>query len=294
MNSKQTTLLIASFLLAFALIANVNNVGNVYATGGLDDEEEEEAIEQLQNSVEELENTIGTIELNLTEGANEIEANCPITEDIVEEVKEVVKNITEQIPTTCPLVPVQNVTEPAVEQNVTCQVVPEPAVEQNVTCQVVPEPAVEQNITEQIEEIIQNVTEDEQPICNIPQDIIPDILPVEEEPVQNNETQQVEVCQVVPEPVQQNETSDLEPIICPVNGELLGYTNTTSGEQLPISAGNQTTTVIEQQEPAEPAAAAAVEQNVTAPLQDEQEIATIEFEASCGCFVVDKTAEEVQ
>jgi hypothetical protein len=265
MNSKQTTLLIASFLLAFALIANVNNVGNVYATGGLDDEEEEEAIEQLQNSVEELENTIGTIELNLTEGANEIEANCPITEDIVEEVKEVVKNITEQIPTTCPLVPVQNVTEPAVEQN----------------------------ITEQIEEIIQNVTEDEQPICNIPQDIIPDILPVEEEPVQNNETQQVEVCQVVPEPVQQNETSDLEPIICPVNGELLGYTNTTSGEQLPISAGNQTTTVIEQQEPAEPAAAA-VEQNVTAPLQDEQEIATIEFEASCGCFVVDKTAEEVQ
>jgi hypothetical protein len=280
MNSKQTTLLIASFLLAFALIANVNNVGNVYATGGLDDEEEEEAIEQLQNSVEELENTIGTIELNLTEGANEIEANCPITEDIVEEVKEVVKNITEQIPTTCPLVPVQNVTEPAVEQN--------------VTCQVVPEPAVEQNITEQIEEIIQNVTEDEQPICNIPQDIIPDILPVEEEPVQNNETQQVEVCQVVPEPVQQNETSDLEPIICPVNGELLGYTNTTSGEQLPISAGNQTTTVIEQQEPAEPAAAAAVEQNVTAPLQDEQEIATIEFEASCGCFVVDKTAEEVQ
>jgi hypothetical protein len=279
MNSKQTTLLIASFLLAFALIANVNNVGNVYATGGLDDEEEEEAIEQLQNSVEELENTIGTIELNLTEGANEIEANCPITEDIVEEVKEVVKNITEQIPTTCPLVPVQNVTEPAVEQN--------------VTCQVVPEPAVEQNITEQIEEIIQNVTEDEQPICNIPQDIIPDILPVEEEPVQNNETQQVEVCQVVPEPVQQNETSDLEPIICPVNGELLGYTNTTSGEQLPISAGNQTTTVIEQQEPAEPAAAA-VEQNVTAPLQDEQEIATIEFEASCGCFVVDKTAEEVQ
>jgi hypothetical protein len=296
MNSQHKTLLIAS-ILAFALIANVN-VGNVYATGGLDDEEEEEAIEQLQNSVEELENTIGTIELNLTEGANEIEANCPISEDIVEEVKEVVQNVTEQIPT-CPLVPA--VAPSAAEQNVT-----EPAAEQPAEvpiCPFVEPPAViEQNITEQIEEIIQNVT-DEQPICNIPQDIIPGIVLPElnvtepEEPVQNNETQVVvEGCQPVPEPEVQNETSDLVPIICPINGELLGYTNTTSGEQLPISAGEQQQQQPEQQQPA-------LEQNVTetAPeqqqqptsLQDEQEIATIEFEASCGCFVVDKTPEEV-
>ena len=73
MNS-QATLLIAS-ILAFALFANIS--APVFATGGLDDEEEEEAIEQLQNDIDELKDTLGNIELNLTSGANDITANCP-------------------------------------------------------------------------------------------------------------------------------------------------------------------------------------------------------------------------
>jgi hypothetical protein len=261
MNSK-TTFLITS-ILAFALLANVN-VGSVLATGGLDDEEEEEAIEELQNAVQEIKGTLGTIELNLTEGSNDIQANCPSTEEIVQEVVENItnnnnnNNETEEQPG-CPLVAPE----------------PEPAIQPPVQNQTVIPP-------------IQNETQGCNPI-------------VVEEPVEN-ETQ-----------------SDLVPIICPINGELLGYTNTTSGEQLPISAGenqtqsnntvpflppielpteeqNQTTVV-----PQEPQQC-----NVTAQPIEEQEQSIVpeqnvtvgnnpvEFDVNCGCYAVDKSTQEVQ
>jgi hypothetical protein len=292
MNSTSTFLI--TTILAFALLSSITT-STVFATGNLDDEEEEEVLEQLQTAVKEIQGTLGTLTLNLTEGSNNIEANCPTTAEIVEEVLE---NITE----TTTEEPVQNVTEPETPQ---CPVAQEPPTEQNndtevvietppqtvlppveaveeeqpavvnnqTSCSVVPEP--EQNVTEVIEEIIENVTD--QPIeCNIPESFIPGIvLPNITEPVE-----------AVPEPEQQeNETvSELEPIYCPINGELLGYTNTTSGEQLPISAGQeqeeqQQSTIV----PQEP------QNNIT----DEQEIASIEFEASCGCFVVDKTPEDL-
>lgn len=268
MNSTKT-LLIAS-VLAFALFANIN-IYTVFATGGLDDEEEEEAIEELQNAIQDIQSTLGTIELNLTAGANDITANCPSTEEIVQEVVENITNNDND----------NNVTEPVEQPQPQCPVVQEP------------EP-----------EVVQQPN----------QTVIP---PVEEQQPEQNVT---EGCNPIPEPQVENETSDLEPIICPINGELLGYTNTTSGEQLPISAGNGTTflppieipqiieepvtptqnqtqtelpacNVTTQEQPEPEQQIAPIE---TVVVQDEQPIATIEFEASCGCFVVDKSPEEVQ
>jgi hypothetical protein len=260
MNSKTNTLLITS-ILAFALLANVN-VGAVFATGGLDDEEEEEAIEELQNAVQEIKGTLGTIELNLTEGSNDIQANCPSTEEIVQEV---VENITNNNNNT----------------------------EEQPQCPLVPEEEVEQT------EPVQNQT------------VIP---PVQ----QQNET--VTGCNPIVE--EENKTSDLVPIICPINGELLGYTNTTSGEQLPISAVEQNETI--QVEEFLPPIEIPTEQNqtvVTAPTEpapqqcnvtqgqeepeqsstivpQEQNITTnnnpVEFDVNCGCYAVDKSTQEVQ
>jgi hypothetical protein len=315
MNS--TTNILITTILAFALLSSITT-SSVFATGNLDDEEEEEVLEELQTAVQEIQGTLGTLTLNLTEGSNNIEANCPTTEEIVEEVLE---NITAEGP-----VEQNNVTEPEAPQ---CPVVQEPqqnntvveppqqtilppveAVEENQTegCQPIPEPEPQQNTTEVIEEVIENVTDIPNVECNIVQDeeeqqpqtnqsVIPGIvLPNITEPVEpvtpvQNETQQPE-CNPIPEPVQNETVSELEPIYCPINGELLGYTNTTSGEQLPISAGQQQ----EQQEPE-------VSQNITSivpqeqnqtTVQDEQEIASIEFEAQCGCFVVDKTPEDLE
>lgn len=145
MNSN-TTFLIAG-ILAFALLANVS--APVFATGGLDDEEEEEAIEQLQNAVDEIQNTLGTIQLNLTQGANDITANCP---------------------------------EVAEEENTTTVIPPEPPTQ----CPFNPPPAVipiEENVTEVIEEIIENVTQC--PFNPPPPTIIPGIvLPNITEPVE--------------------------------------------------------------------------------------------------------------
>src|SRR5215218_3422422 len=92
MNSYKQLLITA--ILAFAVLANVS-VGAVYATGGLDDEEEEQAIEELQSSVGSINETLDKIELNLQEGSNNIQANCPIsTDEIVDEITEVIKNVT--------------------------------------------------------------------------------------------------------------------------------------------------------------------------------------------------------
>jgi hypothetical protein len=311
MNS--TTNILITTILTFALLSSV---GSVFATGNLDDEEEEEVLEELQTAVQEIQGTLGTLTLNLTEGSNNIEANCPTTEEIVEEVLEnitaegPVQNVTEPEPQQCPVVeqqPQQNNTEVVEEPPQQTILPPAEAVEQNETgCNPVPEP--QQNTTEIIEEVIENVTDIPEVECNIVQEeqqqqpqtnqsVIPGIvLPNITEPVEpvtpvQNETQQPE-CNPIPEPVQNETVSELEPIYCPINGELLGYTNTTSGEQLPISAGQQQ----EQQEPE-------VSQNITSivpqeqnqtTVQDEQEIASIEFEAQCGCFVVDKTPEDLE
>lgn len=275
MNS-QTTLLIAS-ILSFALLANVS-VPLVFATGGLDDEEEEEAIKELQTTVKEIQGTLGTIELDLTAGSNDIQANCPSTEEIVQEV---VENITNSN---------NNVTEPE-------------------------QPVIEQNQTEVTECPIVN---EEEPVPTIPnQTVLPPVEAVEPE---QNLTEGCQPVQEEPIVVEENQTSsELEPIICPINGELLGYTNTTSGEQLPITAvieqNNGTIPFLppieiieeEEQQPViqnqteVPVTEELPSCNVTEPEQqiapsivDEQEIATIEFEASCGCFVVDRSPEEVQ
>lgn len=289
MNFKTTTLIAISILLGFALLANLN-VGSVFATGNLDDEEEEAAIEKLEGAVQELKGTLGTLTLNLEQGSNDIQANCPSTEEIVQEV---IENITT---TTSPATP------------------PPP-----------PPPPQNNNVT-------QSVVEEEEPAAECPttpppppaaEEELPECKPVQSEPPTTT--------------TEQNETlySDLEPIICPINGAILGYTNTTTGEQLPVSAVNETIPFLppiielppppiiitqepeeEQQQQLPPVAAAAAaecnnvtqveepatttttEQNIpvlpsspeSSPiLQDEQEIATIEFEASCGCFVVDKT-----
>lgn len=299
MNSTNTIYIITT-LLTFALLSSV---GSVFATGNLDDEEEEEVLEELQTAIQEIQGTLGTLTLNLTEGSNNIEANCPTTAEIVEEVIENITETTEEQnnvtePQQCPIVqePQQNntVVEPP-QQTVLPPV--EAAVEQNQTgCNPVPE----QNTTEVIEEVIENVTNIPEVECNIVQEeeqqqpqnnnqsvmpgiVLPNVTepqePEEQAPVQNETEQQG--CNPIPEPIQ-NETSELEPIYCPINGELLGYTNTTSGEQLPISAGQQV-----EQQPDQ------TQQNNNVTVQDEQEIASIEFEAECGCFVVDKTPEDL-
>lgn len=242
MNSKNTTLLIAS-ILALTLFSGSISIGNVYATGNMDDEEEEEAIEELQNYVEEIKNELQGLTLNLEEGLNNVAAICPSPSQEQE--------------------PEPNVTEP------------------QTGCNPIPEPVQEP-----------------------PQTVIP---PVTAEPEQN-ETQTG--CNPIPEPT--NETQPvLEPIICPINGELLGYLNTTSGEQLPISAGNETTQEQEflppievpQEEPEEQQTAAPEvpqqECNVTAPSVEEQPITQptepvedVEFDNGCGCFVKDTDGDE--
>ena len=238
MNSKTTFFIVS--ILSFVLLANVSTV---FATGGLDDEEEEEAIEELQNSITEINNSLDAINLNLEAGPNAIQANCPSTEEVVQEV---VENITQEEQPSCPFAPVQNVTEPEPEQPPTTVIPPV----QNLTCPFAPQP--ETNVTEVIEEVIENVTGQE-PTCNIPlQEIIPGIVlpnvtePIVEEPVQNNVTEpDIPICPFTGEPIQQQ-----QPTVAPTEEE-------------------------------------------QAPVQDEQEVATIEFEASCGCFVIDKSPEEV-
>jgi hypothetical protein len=258
MNTTKTNTLLIASILAFALLANVS--APVFATGGLDDEEEEEAIEELQSAVQEIKGTLGTIELNLTEGSNDIQANCPSTEEIVQEV-------------------VENITSNNNNENVT----------ETPQCPLVEEPQIPNQTT-----------------------VIPPVEAVEEEPEQN----QTQGCNPVPE---ENKTSDLVPIICPINGELLGYTNTTSGEQLPISAGNETTEFLppielptepeQNQTTVVPTEPAPQQCNVTAPqpieeqpsttvVPQEQNITTnnnpVEFDVNCGCYAVDKSTQEVQ
>lgn len=287
MNSQQTTQLLIASILAFALFANISAPA-VFATGGLDDEEEEEAIEQLQDAVEEIQSAVGAIELNLVPGANDITANCPPLattneeEAIVEE-----NNITNN----------NNNETQEQEQQPQCPLAPsEPEPEQQ-PAEVPPETTVIPSIVQQ------NNTVGCSPVTEEPE------VPAAVEPEEQN-----------------NQTSELEPIICPINGDLLGYTNTTSGEQLPISAvledeqNNGTIPFLppiqlptEEEEP-EPVTTVPeqnsnqtvteelpscnvtqqAEQQPTITLQDEQPIASIEYEASCGCFVVDKSPEEVQ
>ena len=286
MNSQTTTTLLIASILAFALLANIS--APVFATGGLDDEEEEEAIEELQDAVEEIQSAVGAIELNLVPGANDITANCPpVTTN--EEEKET----------------------------------PEAVV-----------PQEENNTNSNNNNNNETQEQEQQPQCPLAPSVEPEVPTTTVIPsVQNNNTvgcsPVTEEEEELPAVEEQNQTSELEPIICPINGDLLGYTNTTSGEQLPISAvledeqNNGTIpflppiqlppTTEEEEEPEQnqtvttqtPSAeeelpscnvtqSAEEQQQPTITLQDEQPIASIEYEASCGCFVVDKSPEEVQ
>ena len=215
MNSISTTTI---FLFAILFCCAGVSTNAIYATGGLDDEEEEEAIEQLQTTVEDIQNTLGTIQLNLTSGANDITANCPQTEVVAEENTTTVT--------------------PPVEPPIQCPFVP-----------------VEENVTEVIEEIIENVTEPQQCPFTPPQEgIIPGIVlpnitePVEPEP----QCPPQEPPAVIEEP---------EPAVpeCPLLPPPQSNTTETNGNNL----------------------------------TDGQEVATIEFDAQCSCFVVNKTPEEV-
>jgi hypothetical protein len=257
MNSKQYKLYLLTSVLAFAILANVSGSA-VYATGGLDDEEEEEALEDLQNQITELNDSLEQINLNLTSGPNQIQANCPSIEEVVEEV---VENITnggeEQQPPAeeqpqCPFAPPANETE---EQPPTTVIPPiEAAPEEPQGCPLAQEEP-EQNVTEAIEEVIENVT---QQTCNIPQEAIPGIVLPE-----INET-------IVEE--EEQPPADEVPI-CPFTGLPIG--------QAPEPAQNNVTEEEQQQQP-------------PATITDGEPIAEIEFDSGCSCFVIDKTPEEVQ
>ena len=220
----------------------------------MDDEEEEEAIYALQDAIGEIQNSLGIIELNLNEGTNDIEANCPTTEEIVQEVITNItttpepenNNVTEPLPAVCPFIPEQNVTEPVVEPPTT--VITPPV--QNLTCPFAPvEQPTENNVTEVVEEIIENVTGEQEPICNIPQNILPPgiVLPNVTEPIV-----------VVEEPVQ-NVTEPIADVpICNITGQPIIV------EPLPVPVPETPTN------------------NGTT------------FDVSCGCFVIDKTPEEIE
>jgi hypothetical protein len=195
---KSTKQLLITTLLAFAILANIS-VGSVYATGNLDDEEEEDVLEELQSQVQTLNEFIqdtpcgqGLIgEQEQPEEEAEEEQQPEESEEsngCGSEESEKNDTVVEELP--------------PVEQNETqtCNVQPEP--EPEPTCNLVgPEP--EQNVTEEVEELVQNVTdeiipflpvinvtepvqEEEQPQCNLTQ------TNEEEQPVQNNVTEGVE------------------------------------------------------------------------------------------------------
>lgn len=225
-----STTILAS-LLAFVLLSASVGISNVFATGGLDDEEEEKAIKDLQGDVEEINDSVSEIKedidgitLNLNEGENNLTAVCP--------------------------------------QQQQQAVQPEPEPEEQ-GCNPIPEPEPEP-----------------------PQSVIPE--PVINETDDNG-------CNPVPEE-QPEEQSSLEPIYCPINGELLGYLNQTDGELLPISAGNTENNntflppnlgqepVAEEEDPAQ-----AITQSCNEVPEEEEQpsqaVEDINYDLNCSCFV---------
>ena len=260
MNSITTILFLAILFCCASVSTNA-----IYATGGLDDEEEEEAITNLQKDVGKINEKLDAINLNLESGPNNINANCPSTEAIVEEV---VQNLTkqeenkttvgqpaEQQPT-CPFVPTAPA-GPEAQPPLNTVIPPiEAEPQQNLTCPFVPVPPAEtpvQNVTEEVEEIIDEVVQS----CNLPpinlaQDFIPGIILPE-----INETIVAEEVEALPP------HNDLT---CPFMQQMQ----------------NNAPVVNEQQGLAEQ-----IEE------LDKTPVATIEFDTSCGCFVVDRTPTEI-
>src|SRR5688500_16375806 len=129
MNNTKTLLI--TTILALALLANIT-VGSVYATGNLDDEEEEQAIEELKEGQDELTETI--------ENLNEFIISTPCGQDLVpnnnneETVEEPVKEEEPQ--------PQENnqTLAPTVEEKPQCELVENNVTEseQNQTTTVIP------------------------------------------------------------------------------------------------------------------------------------------------------------
>jgi hypothetical protein len=213
---KSTKQLLITTILALAILANIS-VGAVYATGNLDDEEEEEVLEELQSQVQTLNEFIqdtpcGQGLIGEGEAQPEEEAEEQPEEEQNEgcgEEEEPVKNetVVEELP------PVQNETQ-------TCNI-PEPEPELP-TCNLA---QPEQNVTEQVEELVQNVTDE----------IIP-FLPV------------INVTEPVPQGPQCNLTQ--------------------TPEEAPVQQ-NETQT----------------------PIQNGTEIAEIQFDIGCACFILDSQPE---
>ena len=272
MNSIHTIFLLAILFCCLGVSTNA-----IYATGGLDDEEEEEAITNLQNDVGKINEKLDAINLNLESGPNAISANCPSTEQIVEEVVQNLTNNTatvtpppppeEPAPTTggptCPFVPVPPATEPEAQPPLNTVLPPVEGAEpqqQNLTCPFAPTTEPEpitptENVTEQVEDIIEDVVQS----CNLPinlaQDFIPGIILPE-----INET-------IVAE---EEEPAALPPhndLTCPFMQQMQ----------------EQNTPVVNE------------EQGLAQQLEelDQTPVATIEFDTSCGCFVVDKTPLDI-
>jgi hypothetical protein len=189
---KSTKQLLITTILALAILANIS-VGAVYATGNLDDEEEEEVLEELQSQVQTLNEFIqdtpcgqGLIGEQPEEEAEEQpEEEEEESNGCGEQEEEPAKNdtVVEELP--------------PVEQNETqtCNVQPEP--EPEPTCNLAPE---QNNVTEQVEELVQNVTDEiipflpvinvtepvqEQPQCNLTQTPSQEEPPAAETPIKN-------------------------------------------------------------------------------------------------------------
>jgi hypothetical protein len=279
MNSHKT-LLITTIFLTFAILANVS-VGTVYATGGLDDEEEEQAIEELQEGQEEITETL--------ENINEFMISTPCgqklaTSENEEPVKQEPAKEEQQNNETFTSIPTVEAIPPEIcNQQQEEQEQPE---EQNNQTTVVPEVEPQQNVTEpepqtQCPQPVEEVIPEPEPICNIetslpePQVNITEIvenITEELEPqlpfLPNLNISEPEQSQ--PEQEQQNQSSVIPEVETPQ--EAPQQCNVTSTEQP------------EQSQP--------VLENVTNTIEDGQEIAEIEFDQGCSCFVVDGEPEQ--
>lgn len=133
-NTKTTTILAATSLLAFAILANVGNISNnVYAT---DDE-----IEEIQDDVKNIQETLNTLVITLNDtaaGPGQYQCTPIVVPPTPNET--IITPLPCQIPVP---VPEQNVTEPVVVQpNVTEPTIPTPCQQQQQQQQ------LQQNVTE--------------------------------------------------------------------------------------------------------------------------------------------------
>jgi len=227
MNTTTKQLLITA-ILSFAILSNIS-VGAVFATGGLDDEEEEEAITQLQDQVETLNEFIQDTPCGQALAEEEPQQSEEPEQSVTQEPQVQAEEEPEGCNNNNNQQEVTQEPEPVKNETGGCNVEPEP------TCNAaVPEPEQPQNnVTEQVEELIQNVTDEVIPF-------LPELNITEAVGPTCNITQSQEEPQALPE--QQNQTE------------------TTASE-------------------------------IETPLANGTEIADIEFNVGCACFVLDNTPE---